>query len=79
MFCFNVCVCQQPGVAESKEVTLRGTGYGNWARGSSGGGLKDQDEDKQQESTGNRFNVLMGSEGGSALPVDSRRGAPSIG
>ncbi|XP_042241638.1 eukaryotic translation initiation factor 4 gamma 1-like isoform X3 [Homarus americanus] len=67
----------RPGAAESKEVTLRGTGFGNWARGSLGGGLKDHDEGKQQES--NRFNVLMDSMGGNAIPGDNRRGTPSMG
>ncbi|KAK3893614.1 hypothetical protein Pcinc_002575 [Petrolisthes cinctipes] len=66
----------RPGTGD-KEVTLRGTGFSSWARGSSGGGLKDHDEGKQQES--NRFNVLMDSSGGSALPVDNRRAANTIG
>lgn len=67
----------RPGAVESKEVILRGTGFGNWARGSLGGGLKDQHEDvKQQE---NRFNVLSDSMGGNPISGDNRRGAPSMG
>lgn len=66
----------RPGTAESKEVTLRGTGFASWARGSSGGGLKDHDEGKQLE---NRFNVLTDVTGSHALSGDNRRGAPSMG
>ncbi|XP_066968480.1 eukaryotic translation initiation factor 4 gamma 1-like isoform X4 [Macrobrachium rosenbergii] len=63
----------RPGASESKEVILRGVGFGNWARGSSGGGLKDHDDVKQQE---NRFNVLGDSMGGAPISGDNRRGAP---
>ncbi|ROT85253.1 Eukaryotic translation initiation factor 4 gamma 3 [Penaeus vannamei] len=64
----------RPGAAEGKEVTLRGTGFSNWARGSSGGGLKDHDETKQES---NRFNVLGDSMGNNTLLNDNRRGVPS--
>ncbi|XP_068244689.1 eukaryotic translation initiation factor 4 gamma 1-like isoform X2 [Palaemon carinicauda] len=63
----------RPGASESKEVILRGAGFGNWARGSSGGGLKDHDDVKQQE---NRFNVLGDSMSGTPISGDNRRGAP---
>lgn len=63
----------QPGVTE---VTLR-SNFGDWGRGSSGGGLKDHSENKQQES--NRFNVLVDSMGGNSLAGDNRRNAPSMG
>lgn len=64
----------QPGAAEGKEVTLRGAGFSNWARGSSGGGLKDHDETKQES---NRFNVLGDSMGNNSILNDNRRGVPS--
>ncbi|KAK3869310.1 hypothetical protein Pcinc_025358 [Petrolisthes cinctipes] len=66
----------RPGTGD-KEISLRGTGFSSWARASSSGGLKDHDEGKQQES--NMFNVLMDSRRGSALPVDNRRAANTIG
>lgn len=58
------------------ELTLR-SNFGDWGRGSSGGGLKDHNENKQQES--NRFNVLMDSPSGSAIAGDNRRNAPAMG
>lgn len=63
----------RPGVTE---VTLR-SNFGDWGRGSSGGGLKDHSENKQQES--NRFNVLVDSMGGNSLAGDNRRNTPSMG
>ncbi|KAK3872667.1 hypothetical protein Pcinc_022262 [Petrolisthes cinctipes] len=60
-----------------KEISLRGTGYSKWARGCSGGGSKDHDEGKQQES--NKSNVLMDSSRGSALPVDNQGAANNVG
>ncbi|XP_037786200.1 eukaryotic translation initiation factor 4 gamma 1-like isoform X22 [Penaeus monodon] len=66
----------RPGASEGKEVTLRGTGFSNWARGSSGGGLKDHDETKQES---NRFNVLGDSMGNNSLLNDNRRVPSSMG
>lgn len=65
----------QPG-SGVMELTLR-SNFGDWGRGSSGGGLKDHNENKQQES--NRFNVLVDSMSGSQLAGDNRRNAPAMG
>lgn len=65
----------QPGSGLT-ELTLR-SNFGDWGRGSSGGGLKDNNENKQQES--NRFNVLVDSMGGGGFAGDNRRNAPAMG
>ncbi|KAK7084911.1 Eukaryotic translation initiation factor 4 gamma [Halocaridina rubra] len=66
----------RPGGDGGKDVILRGIGFGNWGRGSSGG-VKDHVEIKQQE---NRFTVLSDGMPGNPLSGDARRGgAPSMG
>ncbi|KAG0719879.1 Eukaryotic translation initiation factor 4 gamma 3 [Chionoecetes opilio] len=64
----------RPGA--TADITLR-SNFGDWGRGSSGGGLKDHNENKQQES--NRFNVLVDSMGGNSLAGDNRRNMPNMG